>query len=329
MITAITNFPKVNYNRPTYQQMSYTSKIQPKYDSVSFTSKNLLKLPPEEISKIVKDAIRKENFLGSGRFGEVYKIPKTDYCIKILKNNWIYTTFGKWTTEIDCADKANHILAKAENGSTIMKYIKGKSLFEYAEREFLTDLPDSTYIKLLKQISDAERLGLAFDYAPANVIYDAEKETLTAIDFYRPGFGFDLYPFTQVFLALESKNTGYQNLIINKKLAGRLMNIALDEYTKTGKSEFKFDDADVIRFVQRFGYNYSTSLPPQYKFLKQKFIDIIELKKAQRRGEDVEIELAGIIKHAKSLVRQVLTDVSVIAEALHKTPFPDFLRFSP
>ena len=309
MIAAVTNIPKINIY-PAYNSTPYAVRTSSKYDCVSFSSKNLLTLPTEKISKIVTKAIEKENFLGSGRFGEVYKIPDTDYCVKILKKNWINkTNFGKWTTEIDETDRANHILAKAENDSTIMKYIKGTSLFKYTDIENLAELPESSYRQLLKQISDAECLGLAFDNAPANVIYDAENKTLTAIDFYRPDFEFEIYPFTQVFSALESRNVGYQSLISNKKLAGKIMNIALDEYATKGPSEFKFEDGDITRLVHRVGSTYKVNLPPQYKFLKQAFFDIMELKKAQRRGEDVDNELAGKIKYAKCIVKQILTDI--------------------
>ena len=309
MITAVTNIPKINIYS-SYNSHTYAVRTSYKQDCVSFSSKNLLTLPSEEISKIVTKAIEQENFLGSGRFGEVYKIPDTDYCVKILKKNWMNkTNFGKWSTEIDEADKANHILAKAENDSTIMKYVKGTSLFKYTETENLAELPETTFRQFLKQISDAEQLGLAFDNAPANVIYDAEKKTLTAIDFYRPNFEFEIYPFTQVFSALESRNVGYQSLISNKKLAGKIMNIALDEYAKKGPTEFKFEDGDIMRLMHRVGSTYKVNLPPQYKFLKQSFLDIMELKKAQRRGEDADNELAGKIKYAKAIIKQILTDI--------------------
>ncbi len=309
MISAITYAPQIIYRNKSKTRFCHLY-TQPKSDNISFTSKNLLSLSSDRISKIVKVAIEETNFIGSGKEGEVYKIPDTDYCIKILKRNLgNRTNFGKWTTEIDEIDKANHILAKAENGSTIMKYINGTSLFTYPDIENIVNLPESIFKQLLKQVYEAQNLGLAFDNAPTNLIYNIEKQTLIAIDFYKPDFEFEIFPYTRICTVLAPGVFKNHNINTTKKWTGKLLNIALEEYSKKNSHEFYINDDDIIRCVNRFEFLYKDILSPEYKFLKQSFIDIINLKKAQRRGEEVDRELTGKIKYAKSIVGQILTDI--------------------
>jgi len=311
MIPAITYTHRIKYypqrNRTTIYGYKYNE-----FDNVIFSAKNLLSLSSNRISKIVTAAINEKNFIGKGKEGIVYKIPDTDYCIKLMNNQGQgKTNFINWTTKIDEADEINHIVAKADNGAVIMRFIDGINMYEYLKKaDSLPELPDNEYRKLLKQISDAEKIGLEFDNVAANVIYNPKNKTLTAIDFYKSEIWTPSYPCIQVFSALENKQYGINSTTYNKKLAGKLMNIALEEYAKKGETEFKLKDYDILSFIRNIiGKNYKVSSQPQYKFLEQSFVDITKLKQAQRRGEDVDIELAGKIKYAKAIIKQLLTDI--------------------
>lgn len=301
---------KIAYSPFIYERAAGIQKypqIQTPADIISFSSKNLLLLSSEEISKRIIRAMTKENCIGSGREGSVYKIPESDFCVKVLKKYpFNMRIFGTWEIKNDKAAKVNHILAEAENGATIMKHIHGTPIFKYPAPKELADLPDSSYIDLFRQISEAENIGLNFDIAPANVIFNAETKSLTAIDFYKNDTAEYGYPITRAFASMEQTNTNFGNIKINKKLAGRFLNIVLDKYAERKPPEFTFRDEDVSRFISRIKRTYKQTLPPQFNFLEKSIYEIAELKKAERRGENVDRELTGRIKYAKCIVNQIL-----------------------
>ena len=307
MINPVSNISYVPFVIPNKKsgRFYYSSPC----DCVSFTSANLLKLSTEQISTKVLDAVadRAANLIGGGREGIVYRIPGSEYCVKLVKRNpFTMKDFGEWHLTSDKKDAVNHILARAENGATIMKYIEGTPLSCYTNLEEMANLPKESYVKLLKQVSAAEDMKMFFDCAPANVLYDSGNKTLTAIDFYTPSVDFVMYPFTKVFSALESPHTSFQNIQNNKKLAGRLLDIALDGYEGAVEPEYKLIDDDIIRFLHKFKGAYSSMLPPQFDFLKKSFLELFDLKKAERRGDDVGNLIAGKIKYARCIVKQIL-----------------------
>ena len=122
MITPITFAGGI---RPTTIQNKHVSSPllgKSGFDSVSFTSANILTKPSKEITKTVLSALEnKMNFIGEGTEGCVYKIPDSDYCVKVFKNEDY--SFGYWSVNLHPSEGVNHILARAENNAIIMKYI--------------------------------------------------------------------------------------------------------------------------------------------------------------------------------------------------------------
>ena len=125
MISAIRNITTL---QPTTKNTRKATPLRPfGYDTVSFTSNNLLTKSSDEITKAVQTAISdRENYIGQGSEGEVYKIPDTTYCVKLCHNNT--TNFGEWDKLIYPNQQVNHIVAKAENKAVIMNHIEGESL---------------------------------------------------------------------------------------------------------------------------------------------------------------------------------------------------------
>ena len=86
-------------------------------DTVCFTSSKLLNKDSKEITETVKQAIEEKNKIGFGTEGAVYKIPDTEYCVKLPKYESV-NNFGEWGLKVDAQDKINHVVAVAQNGST-------------------------------------------------------------------------------------------------------------------------------------------------------------------------------------------------------------------
>ena len=144
-------------------------RLQPlKYDTVTFTSKNLLSMSSDKITKAVKGAVRKNMEIGYGSEGVVYKIPDSDYCVKVYNGEGV-NNLGDWSLNVSSQDKINHVVARAENNSVIMKRIKGLPLKPDKPDEIF-DLPKQSYRDLLIQLSKAYDECMQFDNFSSNII---------------------------------------------------------------------------------------------------------------------------------------------------------------
>jgi len=311
MINIISNINQQNIQvsskRP--QHTAYDRSL--KCDTVSFCSKNLLSKPSAEITKKVLAAVNDaDSYIGEGIEGKAYKIKDSGYCVKVL-NRTRDIPFGEWNLNISPEHRVNHVVARAENGATIMKYIEGKQLTFGENPKEVYSLPKESYRKILKQIHDAHKLYMEYDGAPANVIYNSKEKTLTAIDFL-PCINVSEYtPFASLFSTLkhDKRNPGNE---LDNSLTGKLLNVALDELSKGKEQEIPVEKEDMIEFFRDVENSYSGDknsgeniFPPQYKFLKKAFNEIFQLKQYERRGYSVEDDMAGKIKYARCIVNQI------------------------
>lgn len=154
---------------------------------IFISSKNqFLQSSKSEIFKAIDLSIKDENFLGEGSDAKVYKIPNTEYIVRLIKNkkNNGFVNYKKQLSfSITPRDKINHIVAKLGEGCSLMQHLKGTNLCEYMYSNELAELPQSIYYDLYKKICFAKANGMVFDFAPSNIIYDPNKKTLTPIDF--------------------------------------------------------------------------------------------------------------------------------------------------
>ncbi len=279
-------------------------------DTISFTSKTLPYKSSKEITKVVKKAIKEpENFIGKGGEGEVYKIPDTDYCVKILYYSNL-KKIGEWTNEISSADKVNHVVAKSENGTTIMKYIEGEPLSWQFKPDEVYSLPDKSFKDLANQITEARDEEMIFDNAASNIIFNHKTQSLTAIDFYPPEAD-DNYicrPLTMIYSALKPHAGQERDIKMDKKLGNKLLNIVLDEVSPNKQPDIEISPNDINTLLYKIYQDSKFARVPQYKFLIKSMNKIFELKEAEEIGVDVEKELNGQIKYSRCIVNQVFSE---------------------
>lgn len=307
MISAIRHITTI---QPTTLNTRKTTPLRPfAYDSVSFTSKNLLTKSSDEITEVVKAAISDgRNYIGKGTKGEVYKIPDTKYCVKLRYDNG--TDFGEWDKLIYPNQQVNHIVAKAENKAVIMKHIEGESLHWGREPREIYNLPPQSYKNLLKQLSEAHKRYMVFDDAQTNIIYNPKDKSLTAIDFYdensiRPR---DFTPITDVFTCLMAKGNSDEDKSVNRQLCGKLMNLVVDELSSGKRQEFYIGKQDVIDTLEKLQWSQVEDTHPHYESLEKAMGQLIDLKYSPDKTETQIRRFEWETKYTKILIDKMLSD---------------------
>ncbi len=240
-----------------------------KNDTVSFTSKNLLTSGSDNITEKVKDSVLCNRIIGFGSEGTVYDLPDTDYCVKIFDGEGV-NNLGQWNLNVSSQDKINHVVAKAQNNSIIMKKIKGEALKSEKPNEIF-NLPKKSYRDLLIQITKAYDECLKFDDVPTNVIYNKKDKSLTAIDFYEPNPDVenDFHPLQALFKCLKSRGRSDKDKELNKLLGLKLLNVVNDELTQYKNPEFTIDKDDVNGLLYDIYASQDFEIPNRVKQLRK------------------------------------------------------------
>lgn len=244
-------------------------RLQPlKRDTVNFTSKNLLSMSPDKITKAVQGAVRKNQEIGYGSEGVVYKIPNSDYCVKVYNGEGV-NNLGNWNLNVSSQDKINHVVARAENNSVIMKLIKGLPLKSDKPDEIF-DLPKQSYRNFLIQLSKAYDECMQFDNFSSNIIYNKEKKSLTAIDFFEPNpdIDFEFQPLQDVFKCLKSRGNTPKDKELNKKLGINLLSVVKNEL-ENKEPEFYIDKWDVDGLLYDIYVSQDYEIPNKVKQLRR------------------------------------------------------------
>lgn len=204
----------------------------------------------------IKNSIKKENFIGAGFEGRVFKMEDPQYVVKIPKYffndkkiNNIYLKKDLIEEEVTEQDKVNFIEKKYKNGIVIMKKISGEPLVNIKYKNKIANLPIKSYQKLLNQITDAYSKDMEFDHAMNNVLYDEKTNSLTAIDFrpykdYRKKFN----PLEKMYFVFDCFGQPHEKKISAKILSAGLNN--LKSNADPEKSNLPYDFDEIIRLLQ-------------------------------------------------------------------------------
>ncbi len=308
------------YPNNIYQNKANTSRkplltllSQSKKDVISFSGQlDLLKLSENEILEKIKTSIAdNKNYLGEGGDAIVYKIPDTDYCVRLNKDTFENYKFHL-NFKLNERDKVNHVVAKLGHGSSIMKYIEGSPVFTPFMRDkkakeiasIIEQMPTQAYKKLFYQICDAHKLGMMFDCSWPNVIINSKNNTMTAIDFYKSEESIN--PLRYIYSALVTEHTTLKQ---RQNCAGKLFAIALDEFKPGKKPHIAPMDFDFYRFIYSLGGENCTMQvienPKYIKLLVSNFEKLETLKYSEIRNIDVKSQLNASLKVLKSLIKQL------------------------
>lgn len=198
--------------------------------SGGFTS-DLMKLPENEIIGACQRALKKENIIGEGQEALVYKIEEfPEYCIRREKKLVGEKEKFKLDRNLNNYDVVNHVVGKLDEGTQIMKWIRGiplkimphrdtpegielkKVTQAYVANKF-SELP---FKKVLAQIEDARSKGIVFDRKGENLHVDALGQEMTCLDF-SPNFkDIEYNPISYVYSALGIDDTEHAPKVFGK-----------------------------------------------------------------------------------------------------------------
>lgn len=285
-----------------------------KQDTVSFSARDLLSLPKEEIFEKIEQSIKDPlNKLGEGADAVVYRIKGTDYCVRIVKD---YSDEYKnnFSLKLSEKDKINHNVANLGRGSTIMRYIEGypvkppigiKSKASLQEiSDMIVNMPEEAYMKFFKQICHAKKHNMIFDCSWWNVIINPKNQTMTAIDFYKmlPHMPENVKPLNYIYASLVHNMTPEEN---KKVTAGKLLSAVLHELKNVGAADYDASNYDFKSFIYKLRDSYKINLGKYEKLMLKTFAEIEDLKRKAISGNDVSVQLNGKIKMADCLINQL------------------------
>ena len=146
------------------------------------------KLSNIDLNKCISDV----NLLGKGGEAAVYKIPNTNYVLRVHNNSETLESIGNIDLSkgidfnITPIEEVNDIVGKF-NGGEIKKYIEGVSIAEARDPKVyagINNLSDKNIKEYFSKIIKAKRIGMYHDASCENCLYDINTGKITAIDFW-------------------------------------------------------------------------------------------------------------------------------------------------
>ena len=201
-------------------------------DTVSFSGafgKDLMRLSEDKIINICEKAIKDGVKIGEGQEAVVYKMEDfPQYCIRREKNS-LNKTF-KIDKNLSKYDKVNHVVAKLNDSTKIMRYIagfplkimpyrdtaEGIDLKKTAQALVANNFTEAPFRKVLAQIEDAMSKGIVFDRKGENLHVDPLNQEMVCIDFSPKFHDIEYNPISYVYSALGVENTEYAPKIFGK-----------------------------------------------------------------------------------------------------------------
>ena len=306
-----TNVNIINTNY-TYLKTKLSDIRKPlSHPNVSFGQRDLFEKSTEDIINIINQSKTDANKLGTGGEATVWKIPGTDYCLRIHHNS--PNSLLKLNLNLTEQDRINHVIAKLSDSVEIKKYIKGSPVWnpgmsylkEYEIAQNIADMPISAFNKLLKQIIHASDNNMDFDCCNRNIIVNSTDKTLTAIDFHKSQ-GFIKNYLSKLYPALINDASNQSQ---KKTTAGKLYLAALEEFQPGKKTALNISEIDFSRFANKLFTAYGLNLNHNYyDIFISTFEDIKDLKYEElKRGSSTA--LYGKLKVAKALIKQLFNTV--------------------
>jgi hypothetical protein len=311
-ISPITNniFFKIQ-NKNVNTQNKYFTKQSLTHDTINFTGQeDFLNLPKNEIFEKINLALKNpKNKLGEGGEAYVYKIPNTEYCVRINRDN--EKDFDKTLNfRINKKDKINHIVAKLGKGSSIMTIVKGETLWrigkdpaELAQNiETVEGIPIEGFKKLITQVCEADKQGMIFDSIGANIIVNPSNRSITAIDFFQSAFQEPFTPLKSIYASL----THFSCPITYKRNCAKKLILAACEDLREGKAAAApFGGYDFPKLVHELARE---DVIKDKKFTNTLYLvldKISELYLQKYVGKECKSQFDGQMKVLNTLLKQV------------------------
>ena len=203
-------------------------------DTITYSkeiSKDLMKLSENKIIAACKKSLKEANIIGEGQEAYVFKIEDfPDYCIRREKKLAGNEVYFKLDRNLNKYDVVNHVVAKLDKGTQIMKKIAGIPLKIMPHRDtkagielkkvtqgyVANNFTEAPFKKVLAQIEDARSKGIIFDRKGENLHVEALGQEMTCLDF-SPNFNdIEYNPISYVYSALGVDGTEFAPKVFGK-----------------------------------------------------------------------------------------------------------------
>lgn len=248
-------------NKPCVVNRQFASPL--KSDTVSFCAKkDLLKLPSEKIIEICENAIKYGIRLGEGKEAVAYKIEEfPEYCVRQEKRYSKSPNGFQISRALNKYDIVNHVVARLDEGTTIMHYISGmpikirssldtkRPIKETIQGLLANEFPERSFRKVLAQIEDAKAKGIDFDRFGENLHVDPLNYEMTCIDFspYIKDTTGEYNPISYIYTALDVDGTQHA-----QRVFGKLCNAYAQRLVDVPINKLNFDKLDTNFYHRGF-----------------------------------------------------------------------------
>lgn len=243
--------PQLNIN-------SYNKRLQPaknyniqplKQDTISFSGripKDLMSLSEHRIIAECQKALKNNIIIGEGKEAIVYKMESyPEYCIRREKKTGGYSYKFKLNKKLNNYDKVNHVVAKLDAGTQIMKYIPGIPLkimqhdtkagiqVKNTVKELVANnFTEHPFKKVISQVEAAKSKGIDFDRRGENLHVDPLSQEMVCFDFSPRYHDIEYNPISYIYSALDVDKTEHGPKIFGKlckAYAQRLLEVPTDK----------------------------------------------------------------------------------------------------
>lgn len=243
----------------------YANLAPLKQDTVSFSGripKDLMDLSPDRIIAVCRKALKDGIVIGEGQEAIAYKIESHPaYCIRRDKKHAGPPAKFKFSTHLDKYDKANHVVAKLDGGTQVMKYISGIPLKIMPHRDtpdgimvknatkglVANNFPEKAFKKIIAQIEEAKSKGITFDRKGENLHVDALNQEMIAFDFSPQFNDIEYNPISYIYHALDVDGTEHA-----AKVFGKLCKAYAERLGKVPVEKLNLDSLDTNFYCRGF-----------------------------------------------------------------------------
>lgn len=314
----ITLSPVNSYNnvKVTTQKVKDNQSLslsQIKFDTISFSGKpkDLMTLSPGRIIKECRKALKDGIVIGEGQEAVVYKFEDyVAYCLRRDKIKAENPLDFKLSTELNKYDKVNHVVAKLDDGTVIMKYISGIPLKIFPGRDtpdgiqvkkavqglIANNFPESSFRRILRQVEDAKSKGIDFDRKGENLLVEVVNQEFNCIDF-SPNFkDVEYNPISYLYYAIDVDKTEHA-----PKVFGKLCKAYAQNLVDMPEKKLNFDVLDTNFYHRGFMDDPFNDFPDRRILgeTQARLEEIIELKKS---GTATRAQLQALVNDFKDFI---------------------------
>ena len=300
-----TNNSVSKQNKTNFMSNVFAPKLQPlKQDIVSFTGfhvnhKDLLEHNDKWIILACKKALKEGIKIGEGQEAIAYKMQDyPNYCIrqekKITKGTDEELSLDKTLNKYD---EVNHVVAKLNGYTQLMKYISGiplkimphrdtkdgMELKKIAKGLVANNFTEAPFKKVIEQIENAKFQDIDFDRRGENLHVDLLSQEMTCIDF-SPNFkDIEYNPISYIYSSLDVDGTEHAG-----KIFGKLCKAYADRLLEVPVKRLNLEHLDTNFYHRGFEGDAFNLFPDRDLLAKttEKLNELIEMKKDPELNKD-------------------------------------------